>query len=468
MHIAFLTLFLGLVSGRVPVDLAVTGPAAASPGNPASPGIVAVELSLDGVPAGRIAGPPFKGKIDFGKDLLPHHLVAQGVDAQGEEVARTEQWVNLPRSPAEIETVPQSAPDGRVVAVRLQVQSLTRETPARVAAAFDGAAVAIESNLVSLPPYSADSGHLLSIEAAFPSGLTARRDLAFGFGGEVSTDLTAVPVRLRGRWHGRPEPAPPALQGWFSTGGKALRPVAVEDGPGELLVVRAPRVPAIFEAIGRMRARQGSEVSYDRGLFSSDAKSQGRQDYLRKEMKLDPRDRTRFIHPDARRYAGAGDVASELFPSSQDFTADDGGLYWLLARVVQEVGPEVRLADAVAVAGLQALHANHRRAVLLVLDGATSDASRYDPATVRRYLAAIHVPLYVWSVAAPHHDPRIAAWGEVQNISSFSDLRRAFDRLDADLASQRIVWLDGRHLPQGIALSKAAEKAFELAAGAGW
>jgi hypothetical protein len=393
--------------------------------------------------------------------------VAQGVDAEGKEVARAEQWVNLPHSPAEIETLPQPGPDGRVAAVRLHMQSLTREAPAKVAASFDGAAVAIEHDVVSLPPYSADTGHLLSIEAAFPSGLTARRDLAFGFGGEVSTDLTAVPVRLRGRWQGRSEPAPTALQGWFSTGGKALRPVAVENGPGELLVVRAPQVPAAIEVLGRVRAKQGSEVSYNQGVFISDGRNQGRLDSLRNQMQPGKLDRTRFIHPDARRYSG-GAIASELFPSSQDFTAADGGLFWLLSRVVQEVSPEVRLADAVAVAGLQALTANHRRAVLLVLDGTTPDASRYDPATVRRYLAAIHVPLYVWSVGSQRPAaPVAAAWGEVRHLSSFSDLSHAFDRLEEDLASQRIVWLDGRLLPQGIGLSKAAEQAFELAAGLG-
>src|SRR4051794_40723144 len=112
MHIAFLTLFLGLVSGRVPVELSATGPGP----------LVAIELQLDGAPAGRIAGPPFKGQVDFGKDLLPHHLVAVGVDEKGEEVARAEQWVNLPRPPAEVEVVPQPGPEGRTAGVRLAFQ----------------------------------------------------------------------------------------------------------------------------------------------------------------------------------------------------------------------------------------------------------------------------------------------------------------------------------------------------------
>jgi len=234
MHIAFLTLFLGLVSGRVPVELAATGA-------PATPVVVAVELLLDGAPAGRFAGPPYKGKVDFGKDLLPHHLVARGVDDKGEEVARAEQWVNLPRPPAEVEAVPQPGPDGRTAGVRLAFQSLTRETPAKVSATFDGSPLPVHGDHLALPPYSTDSGHLLSIEAAYPSGLTARRDLAFGFGGEVSTDLTAVPVRLLGR--AKLPSSPAALASWFSEGGQALRPVAVEEGPAELLVVRAPGAP---------------------------------------------------------------------------------------------------------------------------------------------------------------------------------------------------------------------------------
>jgi hypothetical protein len=441
MHIVFLTLFLGLVSGRVPVELAVTGA-------PATPVIVAVELVLDGAPAGRFAGLPYKGEIDFGKDLLPHHLVARGVDDKGEEVARAEQWVNVPRPPAEVEAVPQPGPDGRTAGVRLAFQSLTRESPAKVSATFDGSPLPVHGDHLALPPYSTDSGHLLSIEAVYPSGLTARRDLAFGFGGEVSTDLTAVPVRLLGR--AKLPSSPAALASWFSEDGQALRPVAVEEGPAELLVVRAPGAPPILATIGKVGVRERHATGLNRLQFI---------------MTLGKEARVRFLHPTAQRYAGAG-LSSELFPSSQDFTAKDGGLYWLLAGVVQETRGESRLADAVAVAGIQALTANHRRAVLLVLDGQTADASRYEAAAVRRYLAAIHVPLYVWSVGKV--DPAItAAWGAVEEISVLSRMQSAFDRLAEDLERQRIVWLDGRHLPQGIALTKTAEKSVELATGAG-
>src|SRR5262249_26972594 len=162
------------------------------------------------------------------------------------------------------------------------------------------------------------------VEVAYPSGLTARRDLAFGFGGEVSTDLTAVPVRLRDRRRGNSEPTPSALPGWVLAGGQALPLVAVEDGPGERLLGRAPYPPAAFEFMGRTRIRRGSYLTYDQGNFND--KGRGGIDSLRHEMKLGALERIRFIHPDARRYSDS-DLVAELFPSSQDFTAADGGLY---------------------------------------------------------------------------------------------------------------------------------------------
>jgi hypothetical protein len=187
---------------------------------------------------------------------------------------------------------------------------------------------------------------------------------------------------------------------------------------------------------------------------------------LKSTLALGASARVRFLHGTSQRFSGAG-LSSELFPSSQNFTQEDGGLYWLLTGVVEEKTGESRLADAVAVAGVQALTANHRRAVLLVLDGTTVDTSRYSPATVRRYLAAIHVPLYVWSVATPPYPATTSAWGPVENAAALPHLHSAFDRLAADLAAQRIVWLDGRHLPQAIHLSPAAEKSVALAAGPG-
>ena len=73
--------------------------------------------------------------------------------------------------------------------------------------------------------------------------------------------------------------------------------------------------------------------------------------------------------------------------------------------------------------------------------GSPEDASRYDPATVRRYLAAIRVPLYVWSVEkGGAGSPALASWGEVEDVSSLGRLRRAVERLrdDLEVAARRL------------------------------
>jgi hypothetical protein len=98
----------------------------------------------------------------------------------------------------------------------------------------------------------------------------------------------------------------------------------------------------------------------------------------------------------------------------------------------------LQFADAVAVAGVKVVAGGLRRAVVLV-GGGRRDASRHDPLVVRHYLASIGVPLFVWSL---HETGDLAAaWGEVEDISSPSDLRRAVERVRAALNSQRIAWV---------------------------
>ena len=93
MQIAFLTLFLGLVTGPQAV--------AVDPGA----GVAAVELVLDGRGVARLEHAPWSATVDFGPALLPHRLEARGLAADGSEVARTDQWVNLPRPQAEVDIV---------------------------------------------------------------------------------------------------------------------------------------------------------------------------------------------------------------------------------------------------------------------------------------------------------------------------------------------------------------------------
>lgn len=445
VQIAFLTLFLGLTLGPQPIELTVTGPAAA------------VELLLDGAPAGRLAGPPWKGRIDFGPSLLPHEVVARAVDSQGNEIGRASQWVNLPRPPAEVDILLENGPTGRPVAARLTWQSLTGESPSAIGVSFDDQPLVIgPDGRIKLPAWDPETSHVLSAELRFSGAFIARRDVAFGgrWGDQVSMELTAVPVRLRS---GKKLPPPEGMQGWFLAGGRPVTVAAVEEGgPAELLVVRDPAAQPAFQKIA-----SGATSGAGRPRSVLDGQ-QETGEYRRYHMTLEKEDTVRFIVPTARAVAGTS-LPAELFNTTRGFSADEGGLLWFLARFVApgDGSGRHRLADAVAVAGLQALVANHRRAVLLVLSETSQDASRSEPAMVRRYLESIRVPLAVWTLGEATA-PEVAAWGGAEKVSSFSRMRKAFNRLEKELESQTIVWIDGRHLPQSIGISGEAAAVLEL------
>lgn len=448
IQITFLTLFLGLAAGPQPVELAVQGPAEQ---------IAGLELLLDGAPAGRLAGPPWRTKIDLGPGLLPHELVARALDAEGRELARVRQWVNLPRSPAEVEIALETAPDGRPAAALLAWQSLISGLPGKVLVTLDGqplpagtgAAVAEGRRLrVPLPEVDLATAHVLSVELRFSPAVSAHRDLVFGGGGgQVSTELTAVPVKAR---RGKLPPHA-GLQGQLLADGRALRVVAVEDEPAQLIMVRD---------IGTMGALR--KLRLVGGVIQEPGSRPRGGDYVRYDLALERDARVRLLWPTARRTGNAG-VVFELFDTSRDFTAKDGGLHWLLTQVSnpeETKGQGQRFADAVAVAGLQVLAGNGPRAVLLVLGSDSSDPSRYTPDHVRQYLAAVRVPLFVWSYKPPS-PAMIEAWGTVKDVSSPAGLRGAVTELKRELADQRVVWVDGLHLPQSI--SVAPQAGLELA-----
>jgi hypothetical protein len=115
-------------------------------------------------------------------------------------------------------------------------------------------------------------------------------------------------------------------------------------------------------------------------------------------------------------------------------------------------GPD-RLADAVAVAGLKAAELGHRRAVVLLLGAAPGDdPSQITRPQARRYLERLRVPFEVWSLGGEDAGP----WGRARDVSTLNKLALAVRALARDLDRQRIVWVDGVHLPQEIALAPRA------------
>jgi hypothetical protein len=261
-------------------------------------------------------------------------------------------------------------------------------------------------------------------------------------GSAVSTELTAVPVRVPEK---AAPPTPEGLQGRLSSSGRPLPVAAIDHGPGKVLIVR---IPGSAEAYERLVPPRPKRVDRKFPTLGIDPNA-GRND-----MRLGPEDTVRLLFPTANVQRDSGTL-TELFDTSRDLTRENGGLFWFLTRVIpgKDAQGDQRIADAVAVAGFQAVTGNHRRAVVLVLGKDLRDTSRYDPVTVRRYLESIRAPLFVWSLEKPKDNPGLAAWGEVEDISSVHKLHKAYDRLKSELESQRIVWVEGRHLPQSITLA---------------
>jgi hypothetical protein len=439
--ISFLTLFLGLIAGIQPVEVSVAGT------------VAAVEVVLDGATVDRLEKPPWSTRVDFGRDLAPHELVTRALDEKGREIGHARQWINLPRPPAEIEILLERDEEGRATEGRLVAESLFGTKPLSIAAVFDGKPVGIpDGRRFHLPPYDSATTHLLVITADFPNGVRSRRDLVLGglAASQVVTELTALPVRVR-----REATLPAAVEelaGWFVRRGEPLEPVAVERAPAQVLLVRSLDNKEAMKRLGSggrtvFQSRRALNFAVPGLLPVYDPNA------TRTEMRLEDADRVRFVWPRAR-VAESSSTRSELFDTSHDFTGRDGGLHWLLTRVdhPDPVEPHPRFADAVAIAGLQALASRSRRAVVLVLGRPVADASRFSPATVRKYLEAIRVPFFVWSLEGTGSSP----WGEMEDVSTVVKLRDAVDRLRTELSSQAMVWVRGEHLPQEITLSPDA------------
>ena len=436
--IAFTSLFLGLVLGSHPIGVAIEGPAAA------------VAMELDGKPVGSVEREPWSLDVDLGRDLTPHELVARALDPAGREVARTRQWLNVPRPPAEVELLLEREPEGRAVAARVTWQSLLGTAPQRVSVTFDGKPLDVRNpSRIPLPDYEPDTTHMISAEVRFSPAVTSRAGRVLGgrAASVVTSELTGVPVRVRRS----AMPPPEEIQGWFRKGAEPLRVVAVEKGPVLLLVVRDTDHVESLAKLGN-----GGRTTFQKGMRGS--LPQFDPDFSRFETRLADEDRVRFVWPRASRTPGS-EIPTELFDSSHDFAGSFAGLHWLLTRIshpIQKVADE-RFADAVAIAGLQAYAGYTRRAVVLILGRQIADTSQYSATAVRAYLEKIRVPLFVWSLESRTADRVAAAWGSAEDVSSYARMKKAFERLRAELDSQQMVWVEGRHLPQQIALSEAAQ-----------
>lgn len=453
MTVAFATLFLGLVAGVQPVELVV------------GEGVARVELLLDGEVVGERAEAPWEMPCDFGDELAPHELVAVARDADGEELGRARQWINLPRSEAEATVVLEGAEDGREAVARVSWESLANQVPRAVAVTFDGRPLPVaDPRAVRLPDHDPGQLHFLRVELDFTANLSAVTELVFGgaYRGETATELTAVAVEVESR---RRDLEPGSLAGRLTAGDRPLVPAAVEEGPAEVVVVMDRPAQEVLWQLGRRWAPRSTGA-----MVRSDPRAPlvlpGSQEVapsgpaalgaIRHSFRLAEGQGLRFLWPFSRSQDHRR-VRYLLFSRSEDHPPKDGGVLWLLTAAQQPPFSlaEQRLADAVAVAGISASARGRRRAVVLVLSEEPPDASQLSPAAVRRYLAHLGVPLFVWSVGEVTEEVS-AAWGEVRSVRRKSWFREAVDELSGSLERQRIVWVEGLHLPQQVTLTDPA------------
>ena len=432
--IAFATLWLGLVTGTVPVELLVGAE------------VARVEVRLDGETCAKLEEPPWAASCELGSELAPHELVAVGFDAQGAAVGEARQWLNLPREAAELEVAltSEAGPPPRWVA-RLAWAGPGGAAPVEVRATLDGEplALAADSASFTLPRAGAGAAKLLRVEAEFPGGARAVRELAVGgdVAEEIAQELTGMPVELVGR------AAPSSL----SDGERELPLVAIEKGEADLVAVLDPGALAALDELAQAGNKKRVARAGIGGVGFGTGGNPGSRTLAvesRARVMVPDGARLRLVWPvaESRRQ---GEVRYDLFATSPERTAADGGLLeqLLLAAMLPPSSSPPRLADAVALAALTAAQPGRRRAVLLVLGGEPVDASTYDVARVRRFLDRLRVPLVVWSTAPP--SPAVAAsWGEVEAVTSLPRAESAARRLDALLGRQRIAWVQGRHLPQ--------------------
>jgi len=425
--IAFATFILGLVTGDCVVGVV--------PGE----NVARVEMLLDGQLVAEIRKPPWEAVVDFGPYPEPHLLVAVAMDQEGGETARVEQWVNRPKRLAEASLVLTPGTGGRGRSAVLSWRSVVAADPVATRITFDGTPLPVaDAARIALPDFEPAQVHFLKAELDFPQNVSAVAEIIFGGRqpDEAQTDLTAILVTVPKS--GKPKswklPRPEAMEGWFTDDCVPLRVVAVEDGPGEVLVVVDSSARHALEAM----AFSGS--------------------WFRDSVHLPKDQRLRVVSPFPERRHHSG-VEHFLFPISEDlFPSASGGFLQQYARLRQPGWnlEDQRLVDALAVAGMSASGRDRRRAVVLLTGPEPFDRSRLSVEGVRHYFASIGVPFFTIVVHPYGHEAAAAFGGPVLDGSSARALRDAFRELADTLERQRVVWLAGKLLPQRIALTPEA------------
>ncbi len=427
--IEFISLFFGLASGMVPIELNTVG------------AVTTVELRLDGETIATLEEEPWRTAHDLGSALAPHELVAIARDNHGREIDRATQWINVEARTAEATMVFSGGERGMPRSVSLVWESIGQRRPQAVDLQFDGQSLTFDDpEHVPLPAYDPQEMHFVSATLHFRDETVTRLDAGFGGGrgSEITAELTAVAITLD---KGLKLPKPRDLDGWFLKSGEPLQVHGVEKGSAEIIVVRDPTVQPDLEELfnyitGLPLGRAGMHRAF--GLV-------GDTTFLR------------VLSP-ASAPLSPTEVTPQMFVHSASHDAEEQGVLWLTQQTRPQTFP-MMFSNAVAVAGMQAHAGTARRAVVLLLGDSPTETMAYPPEVARDYLRLLNVPLFIWRLTEHPHPE----WTGAHAVSlrdeeklTYKMLRDAVTELRANLDAQRIVWLEGSHLPQQIELSPKA------------
>lgn len=421
--IEFITLFLGgLVVGPQQVEMM------------AGDNVAIVEVRLDGALERRLASPPWKLEVDFGPDLVPHLLEAVALDDSELEVARTRQWVNMSPQPAQISLLIEDAATGHGAVAKVTWASIAEENePTRTEVLFNGESLAVDDpTSIPLPDFDPQQTHHLHVKLRFSDVLASEAEVVFGgeYGSEVSTEITAVPIRFE---KGNKPRSVEAMQNWFTVNGEPENVHAVEKGLADIVVVRDGATAQRIAELASQAARLETDIHL---------KELHRISFVSPCPEVQIRDGNRqWVYPRTQRYS----------------SSRDGTLLKMLDWLTPADCPVEmqQIADAVGVAGLSASADGRRRVVILLINGEPRDRSLFNPDQVAAYLRRLGVPLLIWNLDPSQGlDTR---WSQATDVRKLGRFGKAFKLAEKDLEQQLIVWLEGLHLPQSVELREGIE-----------
>lgn len=423
--IEFLTLLLGLTLGPRAIEVAVTEP------------VVAVELHLDGRLVERREGPPWSFEVDLGHELRPHRLEAVGFDAEGQEVARKRQWINYARRSFEAAMALEQK-GGLLRGGRVLWAAANQRNPIAIVTRLNGQILPMEGNRFTLPDYDPSVPHHLSAEVTFSGDHLATTEAIFGgvYGEKVTSALTAAPLMLEA---GQELPDDETLSSWFSVDGASPKVTASAVEGTSLMFVRDTHIDPNLRALTRQKR---AKYYADRGkLIDGDDEVLF---MLTFELTTDPKNTFRTVP-----------ITPDYFP---------GGLWYLLTQNYPKTNTPSKqsLWFSLALAGKRMSDVKKPRAVILALSKRPKDHSAISFQQAADYLRRLNIPLYVWTLE-PETFERLGIEPGPRFFTGSDGMVELYAALESDLARQRIVWLEGEHLPTDIQLTDAAPEGVAFA-----